>query len=134
MAYEVFGNQRQCEIHQKNSLGTCYAIARVKIILRELNDDLAIDFHKNQQQKESKFMDKFVFIFSNNNYTNTSLLNDFHHIKYTHHTDDNDDAFSKIYQYFIGAIGRICNEKQCRFMTMVAGKIVAGKIVWPWIQ
>eukprot|EP01083_Nonionella_stella_P144689 452189_1 len=61
-------------------------------------------------------MNKFASLFITNHYTNASLLNDFHHIKYTHHADDTDRAFSKIYEYCIDDIGTVCNEKQCRFI------------------
>eukprot|EP01083_Nonionella_stella_P135637 412599_1 len=113
MAHEAFGNERQCKAARHHSLNTCQAINRIKIILYEFNDDL---LHKHERKNESNFMDKFAFIFISNRYTNISLLNDFHHIKYMHHVDDDDDAFSEIYHHFIDGIATLCNEKQCRFI------------------
>eukprot|EP01083_Nonionella_stella_P221283 790744_1 len=112
MAHSSFGNKRQCEIpHQDTS--KCEAIKRIKYILHEFNDN---PLHKDREENESNLMDKFAAIFIDNHYTNTSLLNDFHHVKYIHDADDNDEAFAKIYEYFTDGIGTICNEKQCRFI------------------
>eukprot|EP01083_Nonionella_stella_P083341 230388_1 len=108
MAHQVFGNTHQCEIIDiEQNTFKCQAIKRIQIILHEFNDD----------QHEPNLVEKFATIFISNGYTNTSLLNDFHHIKYMHHADDNDDAFSKIYEHVIDGIGTVCNEKQCRFIS-----------------
>eukprot|EP01083_Nonionella_stella_P083340 230386_1 len=108
MAHQVFGNTHQCEIIDiEQNTFKCQAIKRIQIILHEFNDD----------QHEPNLVEKFATIFISNGYTNTSLLNDFHHIKYTHHADDDDSVFSKIHTYFVNEIGTVCNEKQCRFIS-----------------
>eukprot|EP01083_Nonionella_stella_P039600 107698_1 len=113
MAHDVFASKRQCEIHPKNTLNICQAINRIKIILHALNDDL---LRENPHENQSHLMDKFASIFIRNHYTNTSLLNDFHHIKYMHNADDNDGVFAQIYQYFIAEMDTVCKAKQCRFI------------------
>eukprot|EP01083_Nonionella_stella_P232714 820616_1 len=108
----LFENKRQCDIpHQDAS--KCEAIKRIKYILHEFNDN---PLREDREENESNLMDKFAAIFISNHYTNTSLLNDFHHVKYIHDADDNDEAFAKLYEYFTDEIGTICNEKQCRFI------------------
>eukprot|EP01083_Nonionella_stella_P159508 520392_1 len=111
--FEVFEEKRQCEISQQGVL-KCQAINRIRTILHGFNDN---PLHKDPHENESNLMNKFALIFIDNHYTNTSLLNDFHHIKYAHHADDNDDAFSKIHEYLIDGIDTVCNEKQCMFIT-----------------
>eukprot|EP01083_Nonionella_stella_P065986 173396_1 len=89
MAHEIFENKRQCETPRSPPLSDprhCLAVNRIKIILHEFNDD---PLHKDRRGNESKLMDKFASIFISHGYTNTSLLNDFHHIKYAHNVDDN---------------------------------------------
>eukprot|EP01083_Nonionella_stella_P213362 769620_1 len=108
----VFENEYQCEISQ-NTL-KCQAINRIQLILHEFND---YSLHKDRHVNQSNLMDKFESIFINNRYTNTSLLNDFHHIKYMHRADDNNEVFSKLYEKFIDVIGAVCNVKQCQFIT-----------------
>eukprot|EP01083_Nonionella_stella_P221287 790750_1 len=110
MAHDVFQSKSKCEISQQNAL-KCPAINRMRVILQEFN------LNPLRHENEYNLLDKLASIFKNNDYTNTSLLNDFHHIKYMHHADDNDDAFQKIYEYFVDGIGSVCNEKQCRFIT-----------------
>eukprot|EP01083_Nonionella_stella_P089635 250175_1 len=100
MAHDVFGNKRQCEIPQQDIL-KCQAIRRIKIILHDFNNNPS---QKDRHENESTLMNQFASIFVSNCYTNTSLLNDFHHIKYVHRADDNDEAFSKIHEYFIDDI------------------------------
>eukprot|EP01083_Nonionella_stella_P221285 790747_1 len=110
--YQVFSDIHQCEIQEiQEAILKCQSIKRIQIILHEFNDD---PLHKDPHKNESNLEDKFASIFIRNGYTNTSLLNDFHHIKYMHHADDNDDAFSKIYEHVIDGISTVCNEKKCR--------------------
>eukprot|EP01083_Nonionella_stella_P235141 827135_1 len=115
MAHEVsvFGNKRHCGMAEQNTL-KCQSINRIKIIVREFN---AKCLHKDRSENESNLMDKFESIFITNDYTKTSLLNDFHHIKYTHNADENDDAFSKIYEYITDGIDTPCDVTQCRFVS-----------------
>eukprot|EP01083_Nonionella_stella_P106435 307227_1 len=116
MAYKVFRTNHQCDISQQHDTVdtlNCQAINRLKIILNEFNDD---SFLQNERDDESTLIDTFESIFIQNHYTNTSLLNDFHHIKYTHHADDDDDVFSKIHVYFMDGIGTACNQKKCQFI------------------
>eukprot|EP01084_Bolivina_argentea_P202478 345953_1 len=50
-------------------------------------------------------------------YTNTHLLNDFHHIKYHHNTDQDDNVFSEIYEYITEGMDKnhkMCNHIQCK--------------------
>eukprot|EP01083_Nonionella_stella_P003583 10304_1 len=115
MAYKVFGNKHQCDVSQLQPQDPqfvlhplkCQAMNRIKIILHLVNE----------HEDESNFMDELTSIFTPNHYTNTSLLNDFHHIKYTHHVDDDDAVFAKTYEYFVGGIGTVCDGRQCRFMS-----------------
>eukprot|EP01083_Nonionella_stella_P200708 734779_1 len=109
MAHDVFGNKRQCEIPQQDIL-KCQAIRRIKIILHDFNNNPS---QKDRHENESTLMNQFASIFVSNCYTNTSLLNDFHHIKYVHRADDNDEAFSKIHEYFIDGIDTVCDGNQC---------------------
>eukprot|EP01083_Nonionella_stella_P213363 769621_1 len=109
---ELFKNKDKCETSPQNVL-KCPAINRIRIILHEFNLNL---LHKDQHD-EYNLMDKLAPIFFDNRYTNTSLLNDFHHIKYMHRADDNNEVFSKLYEKFIDVIGAVCNVKQCQFIT-----------------
>eukprot|EP01083_Nonionella_stella_P118571 354000_1 len=110
----VFGNKNQCNVEKPNIL-KCEAIRRIKIILHEFNDT---PFLAHKPKNQFNAMDKFASIFINNGYTNTSLLNDFHHIKHMHCADDDDYMFARIYEYFIDDIGTVCNGTVCLFIRM----------------
>eukprot|EP01084_Bolivina_argentea_P107285 191817_1 len=67
-------------------ISACKCTNRIKMILDKFN--IIIDEPNNEIAKSF-----------NNSYTNTQLLNDFHHIKYDHNVDDDDNAFAKMYEY-----------------------------------
>eukprot|EP01083_Nonionella_stella_P184417 669391_1 len=96
MAQKLFADKEPCALLAQDTLN-CKAMNRIKIILNEFDD--------------SNFMKKFASIFIDNNYTNTSLLNDFHHVKYTHHADDDDCVFEQIFSYITEAIDTRCDGK-----------------------
>eukprot|EP01083_Nonionella_stella_P273309 927052_1 len=102
MAQKLFADKEPCALLAQDTLN-CKAMNRIKIILNEFDD--------------SNFMKKFASIFIDNNYTNTSLLKDFHHIKYTHHADDDDCEFAKLFEYITDGIRTHCDGKKCQFIT-----------------
>eukprot|EP01083_Nonionella_stella_P273307 927049_1 len=105
MAHKLFAEKDQCTLSQQelpNTL-TCKAMSRIKMILNEFND--------------CNFMKKFESIFIDTCYTNTSLLKDFHHIKYAHHADDDDCEFANIFSYITGGIRTNCDGRKCQFIT-----------------
>eukprot|EP01083_Nonionella_stella_P221286 790749_1 len=111
MAHDVFQSKSKCEISQQNAL-KCPAINRMRVILQEFN------LNPLRHENEYNLLDKLASIFKNNDYTNTSLLNDFHHIKHMHCADDDDYMFARIYEYFIDDIGTVCNGTVCLFIRM----------------
>eukprot|EP01083_Nonionella_stella_P277452 943177_1 len=94
---ELFANKDQCMLSQQRTL-KCKAMNRIKIILNEFD-------HGN-------FKKMFSSIFANNNYTNSSLLRDFNHIKYTHQADDDDYEFANIFDYITDGIQTHCGGKK----------------------
>eukprot|EP01084_Bolivina_argentea_P073349 133109_1 len=56
--------------------------------------------------------------FAKNNYTSTILLNDFNHIKYHHHVEDNDSHFAKIFTYITEEDNQICDIQKCKYINI----------------
>eukprot|EP01084_Bolivina_argentea_P077878 141328_1 len=102
----TFGNnEKSCN---QDDISQCLSVQRIRIILNKFNKIIQIQTHA--YDKYSTLMDN---IFTNH-YSNTDLLNDFHHIKYGHKADDDDVQFNKIYTFFIEDIKDICKQKQCK--------------------
>eukprot|EP01084_Bolivina_argentea_P116377 206790_1 len=47
---------------------------------------------------------------------NTTLLNDFNHIKYHHKVDDDDSKFHKMWKYLSNNIDKACNLPDCKHL------------------
>eukprot|EP01084_Bolivina_argentea_P219381 372099_1 len=82
-------------------ISQCACVGRIKIVLSK--------FMAKQIELTSLLNELFI----NNKYTNTKLLNDFHHIKYHHKTDDDDKQFDKIHAYIKDDATMKCDLKQC---------------------
>eukprot|EP01084_Bolivina_argentea_P290458 498932_1 len=99
---DVFNNVIECK---QNDVTQCTAATRIKIILNKFST-ITTDNITNIFTNET-------LIYNNNNYNNTDLLNDFHHIKYTHNADKDEQKFSEIYTYFVNGNDEVCQKKQC---------------------
>eukprot|EP01084_Bolivina_argentea_P315366 546354_1 len=69
---------------QQDDILNCKAVQRMKIILNKY-DAISQSNITNECKDE---LVKFMHSLFDNNYTNTLLLNDFNHIKYYHHLDE----------------------------------------------
>eukprot|EP01084_Bolivina_argentea_P173419 300368_1 len=96
----IFINTTQCN---QEHITQCNSARRIKSIL---NNFTTITITNVDKQKDSQCITRLM----NNNYTNTNLLNDFDHIKYNHHADD-DSQFEKMTSYFVDAK---CNPETCK--------------------
>ncbi len=52
--------------------------------------------------------------FHKNNYSNIQLLNDFNHIKYYHHANENNLVFASVFEYFTNDFDILCNPHNCK--------------------
>eukprot|EP01084_Bolivina_argentea_P271485 461985_1 len=93
----------------QDDISQCLSAQRIQIILNEFNKIIQIQTHTYDQ-----YSTLIENIFTNNHYSNTDLLNDFHHIKYDHNADDDDIQFQQIYTFFMEPIKDICQQKQCK--------------------
>eukprot|EP01084_Bolivina_argentea_P034776 64413_1 len=68
----------------------CDSIKRIKLILNRF-----------QQHSNDNCIDMLIDIFIKNNYTNSDLLNDFHHVKTDHNIENDYAKFAEISKYII---------------------------------
>eukprot|EP01084_Bolivina_argentea_P015196 28412_1 len=88
----VFKDTHSC---QQNDIFQCSSAKRIKIILNTFTTNITTT------------NDTFI----NNDYTNTHLLNDFHHIKHYH--DENDSTFNELSKYYTNDMTHICKIDKC---------------------
>eukprot|EP01084_Bolivina_argentea_P199154 340836_1 len=71
----------------------CPALNRINLILNTFNSKI-----NDNIENHSTSIRQIHSIFSDD-YTKSKLLNDFHHIKYYHHVDENNHQFDTVFQY-----------------------------------
>eukprot|EP01084_Bolivina_argentea_P159100 277112_1 len=79
------------------SFDQCISANRIKTLLNEQNN--IID--NKQSMYDSQLQIKFNKLINSVQYSDVELLNDFYHIKYEHHVDDNNDEFNLFYKYLL---------------------------------
>eukprot|EP01084_Bolivina_argentea_P081688 147896_1 len=89
---------------EHDNIKECKAINTIKRILNQFNV-----INEDKDVTQNMIHD----VFNENEYTILDLLNDFHHIKYNHKTDDSDQNFAEIYEYFVDEMDTICKQNQC---------------------
>eukprot|EP01084_Bolivina_argentea_P257421 433695_1 len=99
---ELFQNITNC---QEVNIDACTSVKRIAIILGTFNQII--------DNKNDEFEKMINHLFVNNNYTNTQLLNDFHHIKYDHAVDFDEYKFADVYNYMNRNTDKICPMKRC---------------------
>eukprot|EP01084_Bolivina_argentea_P000968 1779_1 len=88
---------------KQDHITQCEAVNRIKMILNKFNTI----------NTETNIITKMINgVFASNNYSNSCLLNDFHHMKQNHITND-DMKFAEIYAYLVNGMDKICKNKQC---------------------
>eukprot|EP01084_Bolivina_argentea_P003496 6570_1 len=90
----------------KNDVLQCLSVKRIKIILNTFNKT-----QSNKQQNNQNIMNWIKIIFTQNEYNNTNLLDDFYHIKYEHQIDGDDSEFAKVHNYLLVSQ---CNINTCK--------------------
>eukprot|EP01084_Bolivina_argentea_P284079 486731_1 len=95
---------RDITICHSNDLNECGAMKRIQIILHKLH------------QSSRSFAQIINDLFIANKYTNTMLLNDFHHMMYTHDIDENEkhNKFHEIYTKLTNNMNIICDVEKCK--------------------
>eukprot|EP01084_Bolivina_argentea_P264922 448923_1 len=111
----LFNNNRH-QLCQQDDVLKCNSVERIKIVIVKFNEAIN-DFDQQTKHQNSKGLLQIIDeIFIQNNYTHTDLLNDYHHIKYFHNADNNDNIFAKIYEYCTNHIQIACNVSKCKLV------------------
>eukprot|EP01084_Bolivina_argentea_P214285 363812_1 len=93
---------KQC---QQDNIIQCPSMKRLEIILHKFDKYLQNNISNECKDKiEQLIRETFS---DNTNYT--QLVNDFNHIKYYHHADDNHLVFAEIFQYFTQNVAMNCD-------------------------
>eukprot|EP01084_Bolivina_argentea_P154158 268764_1 len=113
----VFKDTSGC-ISEQNDISQCISAQRIKIILTKFHEivDTNNTNKSNNLTKKNNSNDVFIQlvneIFLQNNYSNTQLVDDYHHIQ-DHHQVDDDETFDKIFQYFTNNMTTQCDIQKC---------------------
>eukprot|EP01084_Bolivina_argentea_P216336 367565_1 len=91
----LFKDRSRCK---QNDITQCISFKRIQITLDKFNTTF----------------DEIRDIFTVTNYTNTQLLNDFHHVSYDHHLEDNHEQFATIHKYLKKSMNMKCVATTCQ--------------------
>eukprot|EP01084_Bolivina_argentea_P262237 443409_1 len=106
MAEDVFSETVECK---ENKISNCTSATRIKCILCALN----------QSNKMNMEMESIIHnIFIKYDYTNTKLLDDFHHVKYYHNVDDDHAKFAEIFHFFTQGNDAFCDIQKCEHVNV----------------
>eukprot|EP01084_Bolivina_argentea_P077879 141329_1 len=106
---DIFAISKRKNACSQDEISQCLSAQRIQIILNKFNNIIQI-----QTPTYDQYSTLIENVFTSKHYSNTDLLNDFHHIKYDHKADNNDIQFNQIYTFFIEKIKDICKQKQCK--------------------
>eukprot|EP01084_Bolivina_argentea_P215529 365925_1 len=88
-------NNSKC--NQKYS--TCHCAQNVKSALEEYNKIIGRKNEQSEYELSIKIHELINIKLLNGHYSNTKLLNDFFHLKYNHHINDNMNEFNLFYEF-----------------------------------
>eukprot|EP01084_Bolivina_argentea_P014828 27739_1 len=98
---------------QEKDITKCTALHKVSILLNECNEII----HKYHQKTDLQI--KIQQLLDNNEHYNaTALLDDFLHIKYHHHIQNDEDQFNAMYDYLTKDINLKCDVSKCYYIQL----------------
>eukprot|EP01084_Bolivina_argentea_P253031 424924_1 len=86
-------------INCNHKLSQCISAINVKAVLEEYSKIINDKNNSSDTQLSTKMDELINHKMLNNRYSNTKLLNDFFHIKYDHHTNDDAKQFNTFFKY-----------------------------------
>eukprot|EP01083_Nonionella_stella_P163132 536109_1 len=103
----IFKDRTNCT---QDDVLRCPSVVRMEAILKCFNT-IAIDSSKESKKVSVLTVQSIQDIFSKNQYEYTHLLDDFHHIRYNHHIDDNGDTFHQLHAHCFDDL--VCDVQTC---------------------
>eukprot|EP01084_Bolivina_argentea_P256210 431273_1 len=109
MFADLFTDKQDCS---QDDVLKCNSFKRIKILLKQC-DDIVNETQLVDLATQNKIHDLIHHQLGQDVYTNTDLLNDFHHIKYEHGVEDDVDKFDHIFR---SSSYQNCNISNCKYL------------------
>eukprot|EP01084_Bolivina_argentea_P252162 423196_1 len=108
-------NEQHINKECNNTFNECSCANRIKLLLHQYATIILDENNKTHQQLQHDINQLMNKIVSNDLYSDVELLNDFHHLKYQHHINDNPNTFNLFYQYlFNNNVVLQCDINNCQ--------------------